>query len=157
MKILPVPLLSFAVLIIVWSIADRSLPLVPDGILMLAFTVAALTVFTWYSYRLKFVAVADNKLYVSGWFKHHAIPLCNVERIYYPFGGGLVFVDLKSPSAVGRRIVFIPTIGDALRGTLRSPSVVDDLRSRIAASKTNRRHVNVLRISVTRSRHTIQC
>jgi|SRR5215813_5840142 len=137
MKLLPVPLMSLANIFAAVGIADHSLPLFPDGLTVLAFTVVALVFFAWHSYRLKFVAVDNDHLYVSGWFKHRAIPLSNVEQIYYSPGIGMVFIGLKSPSAFGRRIAFMPTIGSALRVVLKSPSVVDELRNLVAqASKS---------------------
>ena len=128
MKLIPVPLISAAAVFAALGIAGRTLPLFPDGAIVLTFTLAALAFFAWHSHRLKFVAVDNDQLYVSGWFKHSAIPLSNVESIYYSPGIGLVFVRFKSPSLFGPKIAFMPTLGAAIRSALKSPSIVDELR-----------------------------
>ena len=138
MKLIPVPLISAAVVFAALGIAGRTLPLFPDGALVLTFTLAALAFFTWHSYRLKFVTMDNDKLYVSGWFKHSAIPLSSVENIYYSAGVGLVFVRLKAPSVFGSTITFMPTLDSAIRSALKSPSIVDELKGLVKnASKSD--------------------
>jgi uncharacterized membrane protein YbaN (DUF454 family) len=133
----PNPALSFGLtamlmLVAALGIAGRTLPLFPDGVIVLTFTLAALAFFAWHSYRLKFVAVDDGHLYVSGWFKHIAIPLSNIQSVDYFLGvrffAKLIVVRLKSPSTLGATIYFMPTVGATIRASLNSPSVVDDLR-----------------------------
>jgi hypothetical protein len=132
MKLLSVPVLSIAVVFEFLGIAGRTVPLFPDGTIVLAFTLAALAFFAWASYQLKFVGVDGDHLYVSGWFKDIAIPLSNVEAIDYFLGirflARLIVVRLKSPSVFGATIYFMPTVGATIRASLNSPSVVDDLR-----------------------------
>jgi hypothetical protein len=132
MKILPVPLVAMATVFALLGIADHTLPAFPDGILVLTMTLGFLGCFLWGAYRLKFVAVDDNYLYVSGWLKHIAIPLSNIESIDYFLGikfmARLIVVRLKSASEFGQTIYFMPTVGAAIRATLNAPSVVEELR-----------------------------
>jgi hypothetical protein len=132
MKLLPVPMLSLAAIFAIIGIADRSLPLFPDGLIVLTFTLAALAFFAWHSYQLKFVGVDTDHLYVSGWLKHAAVPLSNIENVDYFLGirflAKLIVVRLKSPTPFGATIYFMPTVGATIRASLNSPSVVDHLR-----------------------------
>ena len=127
MKLAPVSISAVLILLVILAVADPS-GLFPNGAIVLVMLVAALTFFAWHSYRLKFVAMDSNQLYVSSWFKHTVVPFSNVDNIYYSAGVGLVFIRLKSPSVFGLTITFMPTLSSALRSALNSPSIVDELR-----------------------------
>ena len=137
-KLVPPPLLGLALVMVVLSIVNHSLPAFPDGLFAMAVTLSALAFFSWVSYRLKFVAVDSDYLYVSGWFKEIAIPYSNIEDVNYFLGlkAMPVTVRLKSPSAFGVSIYFIPTVGAAIRARLNVPSVVEDLRHKIRQTST---------------------
>gem|GEM_PF-6388798 len=132
MKILPL-LITGVVLVLtaVWAVIDPT-RLAPGLVIPLAIDTAAFVWFLWLSYQLKFVEVDNDHLYVTGWSNHVAIPLSNVATVDYHLGikfmPRLVVVRLKSPSALGSTIYFMPTVGAAIRATLDSPSVVEDLR-----------------------------
>lgn len=136
-KLLPVPLIAGGVVLILMSILHHTLPLFPDGVTVLVFTLAALAFFSWYSSRLKFVSLDDDKLYVSGWLKGGAIPVSEVEKLHYSGGVGLVFVRLKSPSAFGYTIAFKPTFGAGILAALGSRSVVEELRELAEKASTH--------------------
>ena len=132
MKTVP-PLLTGGVLVLtaVFAVVDPS-ALAPGFVIPLTFDLVAFVCFIWLSYKLKFVEVDSQQLYVGGWFKQIAVPLSSLETVDYLFGTRLmprwVLVRLKSPSAFGSTIYFIPTVGAAIRATLNAPSVVEDLR-----------------------------
>jgi hypothetical protein len=128
MKLLPVPLIAGVVVLILMSIVYDTVTLFPDGVMVLAFSLAALGFFSWYSSRLKFVSLDDDNLYVSGLFKVVAIPVSEVETVHYSGGVGLVMVRLKSPSPFGNTIAFMPTLGAGILAMLGSRSVVEELR-----------------------------
>lgn len=121
--------------LIMMGILARTLPLFPDGLFLLGFTFAALVFFSWRSSRLKFVRVDSDTLYVADWLRRSAIPLSEVEHVYYSGGVGLVFVRLKSPSDFGCKIAFMPTFGASILSMWGSPSVVEELRD--LAKKTS--------------------
>lgn len=127
MKLLPVPLIAAVVVLILVSILYRTLTLVPDGVTLLAFTLVALVFFWWYARRLKFVSLDDDSLHVSDLLKGSAIPISEVENVYYS-GVGLVVVRLKSASAFGSKIAFMPTLGAGIHMMLGSSSIVEELR-----------------------------
>jgi len=128
MKLVPVPIISAMFILLVVSTVVDSATLFPNGPIMLIILVAALAFFAWQSYRIKFVAMDNNQLYVSSMFKHTVVPFSNVDNIYYSAGLGLVFVRLKSPSVFGSTITFMPTLGAVIRSALKSPLIVDELR-----------------------------
>jgi hypothetical protein len=128
MKLLPVPTIAAVVVLILVSILYRTLTLVPDGVTLLAFTLAALVFFWWYARRLKFVSLDDDNLHVSDLLKGSAIPISEVENVYYSPGVGLVVVRLKSVSAFGSTIAFMPTLGAGILMMLGSSSIVEELR-----------------------------
>src|SRR5713101_1197925 len=94
MKILPVPMIAGAIVIILIGIIGGGIPLFPDGALALLFTLTTLVFFFWHSRRLKFVRVDHETLYVAGWFKCTEIPLSEVEYVFYSALVGLVNVRL---------------------------------------------------------------
>jgi hypothetical protein len=127
MQFLPVPLLSAVIVLALFSIRGQTLPLFPDGVTVLGMALAAVAFFGWYSSRLWFVGVDKDTLYVSGWLKRSTMPLSEIEDVYYS-GVGLVHIRLKTRSAAGRTIAFIPTMGAGLLLTLGSRSIVEELR-----------------------------
>jgi hypothetical protein len=137
MKLLPVPLIAGVVVLILVSIAYDTLRLLPDGLMALAFPLAALGFFSWYSVRLKFVGLDDESLYVSGLLKGTVIPISEVEEVHYSGGVGLVFVSLKSPSVFGNTIAFMPTLGAGILAMLGSRSVVEELRDLAKKASTH--------------------
>jgi hypothetical protein len=131
MKILPVPLITGVLVLIVISLLRHTLPVFPDGLIVLTIVLAALAFFSWHSSRLKFVHMDDDNLYVSGWLTVSTIPLSEVEYVYYHGGGGMVVVRLKSESYFGQTIAFMPTWGLYNK----SHPIVDELRE--LATKTS--------------------
>src|SRR4029079_13086835 len=128
MKLLPLPPMAGVGVLILMSIVNKTLRLFPEGMMVLCFSLAALVFFSWYSSRLKFVSLEGDNLYVSGLLKAAAIPVSEVARVHYSKGLGLVFVRLKSPSAFGNSISFMPTLGAGVLAMFDSPSVVEELR-----------------------------
>ena len=131
------PLIAGVVVLILVSIAYGTLAVFPDGLMALAFPLAALGFFSWYSGRLKFVELDDENLYVSGFLKGAVIPLSEVEDVHYSGGVGLVFVRLESPSALGSTIAFMPKLGAGFLALLGSRSVVEELRDLAKKASTH--------------------
>jgi hypothetical protein len=137
MKLLTVPVIAVVVVLILTSMLRHSLTLFPDGVTGLAFTLAALGFFLWYSSRLKFVSLDHDHLYVSGLLKRCAIPISDMDGVHYSGSVGLVFIRLKSPSEFGYTIAFMPTLGAGILAKLGSRSVVEELRD-LATKATTR-------------------
>jgi hypothetical protein len=137
MKLLPVPLCAGVVILILMSILHGTLQLFPDGVTMLAITLAALGFFSWYSSRLKFVGLDDGNLYVSGLLKSAAISISEVDEAHYSRSLGLVFVRLKAPSAFGSSIAFMPKLGAGMLAMSGSRSVVEELRDLAKKASTH--------------------
>lgn len=133
MKILPVLITGGSFVPISVSAVIDPTQMFPNGVIILSMLLLALVFFIWYSYRLKFVSVDNDHLYVSGWSKHVAIPLSDIDSVDYflgvKFQSKLIVVRLKTSCAFGATIYFIPTVGATIRASLNSPSVVEDLRS----------------------------
>ena len=110
MKLVPVPAIAGAVVLILIGIIGGGIPLFPDGTLVLLFVLTALAFFFWHSRRLKFVRINNETLYVAGWFKRTEIPLSEVDCVFYSAVVGVVNVRLKSPSCFGTTISFSPTL-----------------------------------------------
>jgi hypothetical protein len=125
------------VVLILMSIVYGTLTLFPEGVMVLAFPLAALGFFTWYSSRLKFVSLDEDNLYVSGLFKVAPIPVSEVEKVHYSGGFGLVMVRLKSPSPFGNTIAFMPTLGAGILAMMGSRSVVEELRDLAKKASTH--------------------
>ena len=137
MKLLPVPLIAGVVVLILMSILHRTLQLFPAGVTVSAITLAALGFFSWYSSGLKFVGLDDGNLYVSGLLKGGAIPISEVKEVRYSGALGLVFVRLKSVSAFGSTIAFMPKLGAGILAMSGSRSVVEELRDLAKKSSTH--------------------
>ena len=106
MKIVPpVPFTAATVLV---AVAVFTQPFqVVDGLIALVLLVPATAWAYWWACRLKWASVDHENLYVSGWRKEMAIPFEEIDRVWDMAGGYPVFVHLRSPSAFGRRIIFI--------------------------------------------------
>jgi hypothetical protein len=126
-------MLGFTLLVILVSAFGGTLRLIPDGLVVLAWAIAALAFFCWYSLRLRFVRVDEENLYVAKWFKEICIPLTEVDTVADMLGtGSLVVIRLKTSSAFGHKIVFIPTLGIfSIVLMLRPHPVVEELRNLI--------------------------
>ena len=135
MKIIPTPFL--AALIVLLSVGfyfDRE-DFFPNGVFFLLMLFAALVFFGWHSMRIKFASIDSNNLYASGFFKSVIIPLTNIQYIHYSPGVGLVIVRLKSPSAFGSTICFMPTWANAMLALFRQRSIVEELREMVNAAR----------------------
>ena len=138
MKLLPVPLISGVILLILLSIVHDTLKLLPDGLIVLGFTLAALGFFLWYSSRLKFVSHDGQNLYVSGLLKGIEVPISEVQEVRHSGPIGLVLVRLKSPSIFGNTIAFMPTLGASLLAMFHSRSVAEELRELVIKAASTR-------------------
>ena len=107
MKSFPPISLTAATLLVSVAVFTQPFQLFGDGPIALVFLVAATAWAYWWASRLKWASVDNENLYVSGWRKEMAIPLEEIDRVWDMLGGYPVFVHLKSPSAFGRRILFI--------------------------------------------------
>jgi len=84
----------------------------------------------WFASRLKWVSVDERIIYVAGLRKKIQIPLSEVDRVESStmWRPKQITLWLKSPSAFGKKIVFVPPqrmfesirAGDALVEELRS-------------------------------------
>lgn len=137
MKMLPVTLLVGAVVLTLLGIGSRTLTLIPDGVMLLAFILTALVFFLWYARRLKFVRLNDQELYISDFFKRGAIPISEVQSVNYSGVIGLVVVRLKSPSVFGSTIAFMPTFGAGILAASGSRSIVEELRDLAKKASSN--------------------
>jgi hypothetical protein len=140
MKVIIVPIVGPVVVLILVSILNGSLPLFPDGAIVTVLSLAVLGFFAWHFGRMKSVDVDDDNLYVATWFKGVAIPLSQVEYVYYSPIVGLVFVHLKSPSQFGSTIAFMPTLGAGLLSMLGSRSIAEELRDLAKKASTHPRN-----------------
>jgi len=137
MKLVPVPVIVGAVVLVLIGIIGGGIPLFPDGSLVLLVLLPVLGFFFWHSWRLKFVGVDNENLYVSSCFKRTEIPLSEVDYISSSDVVGLVNVRLKSPSCFGSMISFRPTMGNTILSALGSPSVVDELRDLVTKASAH--------------------
>jgi hypothetical protein len=64
----------------------------------------------WFATRLKWVSVDESFIYAAGLRKEIQIPLSEVDRVEasYMWRPKQITLWLKSPSAFGRKIVFVP-------------------------------------------------
>ena len=137
MKLVPVPVIGGALVLILVGVLGGGIPLFPDGTIVLLLVLTALGFFFWYSHRLKFVGIDTETLYVAGLFKRTEIPLSEVDYVSTSELVGLVNVRLKSPSCFGSTISFRPTLSDSVRSALGSPSIVDELRDLVARASVH--------------------
>jgi hypothetical protein len=95
---------------------------------------AAIVWLLWFASRLKWVSVDENFLYVAGLRKEIQIPLSEVDRVEASFmwRPKQITLWLKSPSAFGRKIVFVPQqrLFESMRG---GHPLVDELRAMVKA------------------------
>ena len=102
-----------------------------NGLFFLLMLLAAIAFFAWHSTRMKFANVDSDNLYVSGLFKSTTIPLTDIQYVHYSPGVGLVIVRLKSPSAFGSTIAFVPTWGNAMLALFGQRSIVEEWREMV--------------------------
>ena len=107
MKIVPPISFTAATVLVAVAVFTQPFQLFVDGLIALVFLVPATAWAFWWASRLKWASVDNENLYVSGWRKEMPIPLEEIDRVWDMLGGYPVFVHLRSPSAFGRRIVFI--------------------------------------------------
>jgi len=142
MKIIPI--LFLAGLLILLSVGfyfDRT-DFFPNGAFFLLMLLAALVFFAWHSTRMKFVSVDSDNLYASGYFKSMVVPLADIQYVHYSPGIGLVIVQLKSPSAFGSTIAFMPTWANGFLALFGQRSIVEELREMAKDAAT--RSVNAI-------------
>ncbi|MGI8788313.1 MAG: hypothetical protein ACR2HG_11190 [Pyrinomonadaceae bacterium] len=87
--------------------------------------------FLFVNYRLKFVSVDENNLYVSRLWRETAIPLSEIEDVRLTtIGFILVGVYFKSKTKFGKKIFFMPTlVKEFLSSFQRYHPVVDELKN----------------------------
>ncbi|MCM3874410.1 MAG: hypothetical protein ND895_27280 [Pyrinomonadaceae bacterium] len=107
MKIVPPLFLTAATVLVALAMFTQPFDLLSEGFIGLVFLVAATSLTWWWAGRLKGAIVDEENLYVLGWMKVIAIPLEEIDHVWDMSGGYPVFVNLKSMSEFGRRIVFI--------------------------------------------------
>ena len=103
----------------------------PLKILIVALIVAWSLFFLFINYRLKFVSVDENNLYVSRLMREKAIPLSEIEDVSLTTIGFVwVRVRFKSKTEFGRQIFFMPTLVKAFLSSLqRRHPVVEELKN----------------------------
>lgn len=103
----------------------------PLGMLYVALIVAWSLFFLFVNYRMKFVSVDENNLYVSRLMREKAIPLSEIEDVSLTTIGFVwVRVRFKSETEFGKQIFFMPTLVKAfLTSRQRYHPVVEELRS----------------------------
>lgn len=107
MKIVPPLFFAPATVLAALAVFTQPFDLFGDGLPALVFLVAVTFWTCWWAGRLKGASVDKENLYVSGWSKVISIPLEEIDHVWDMLGGYPVFVNLKSTSEFGRRIVFI--------------------------------------------------
>ena len=107
MKIVPPVFLTTPTVLVALAVFSQRIKLIGDGLIALVLLVAFTVWAYWWSGRLKWASVDNENLYVSGWRKEICIPLEEIDHVWDMIGGYPVFVNLKSTSEFGRRIIFI--------------------------------------------------
>ncbi|HEX8129309.1 MAG TPA: hypothetical protein VF527_09425 [Pyrinomonadaceae bacterium] len=124
----------------VWGIGTLSMFLIsdwnpdaPPRFLFLSIWVIGAAIIYWSSVRLKKVSVDENFLYVSNYLKEISIPLSDIDDVTENVWVNIhpVTIHLKSPSAFGDKIRFMPKVRFAL---FSSHPVVGELKE-LARSK----------------------
>ncbi len=83
----------------------------PIKILVVALVALWTLFFLWINYRLKFVSVDENNLYVSRLLREKAIPLSEVGEVFLTTIGFVwVGIRFKSKTEFGSKIFFMPKI-----------------------------------------------
>ena len=113
--------------IVVLSLLGRAMPLFPIGLIALALSLAALTIFGLPYLRVSMVSVDENNLYVSRRSREAVIPLTAVDAVHFERVLRLVVVHLKTRSDFGETIVFMPPLISRRYQGLSHP-VVDELK-----------------------------
>ena len=87
--------------------------------------------FLFINYRLKFVSVDENSLYVSRLIRETVIPLSEIEEVFLTTIGFVwVGVRFKSEAEFGKKLFFMPTLVKAFLSSFqRYHPVVDELRN----------------------------
>ena len=91
---------------------------------------------------MKFVRIDSDNLYASGYLKSVVIPLADIQYVHYSPGIGLAIVRLKSPSALGSTIAFMPTWANAFLALFGQRSIIEELREMAKDAAT--RSVNAI-------------
>ncbi len=86
--------------------------------------------FLWINFRLKFVSVDENNLYVSRLIREKIIPLSEVEDIRLTTIGFVwVGVYFKSQTEIGKKIFFMPKlVEEFLSSFQRYHPIVEELK-----------------------------
>jgi hypothetical protein len=106
--------LTAATVLVALTVFTQPFDLMGDGLIGLVFLVAATIWACLWASRLKVASVDKENLYVSDWMKEISIPLEEIDHVWDMTGGYPVFVNLKSTSEFGRRIVFIAPVNPLL-------------------------------------------
>jgi hypothetical protein len=103
----------------------------PLKILLVALVIIWSLFFLFINYRLRFVSVDENNLYVSRLFKEETIPLSEIEDVSLTTIGFIwVRVRFKSETEFGRQIFFMPTLMKAFLSSFqRYHPVVEELKN----------------------------
>lgn len=133
---LPTKIFNFVVAIfpLVGLIAARH-ELAPDTLPVKLLVVAVILVwslfFLWINWRLKFVSVDENNLYVSRLLREQAIPLSEIEEVFLTTIGMMwVGVRFKSKTEFGRKIFFMPELLKGIFYTFkRYHPIVEELKN----------------------------
>lgn len=105
-----------------------------EGYYVLAAWVAGIVFIFWYGVRLKYVSVDENNLYVSNFLREIPIPLADIYNVTENIWLNIhpVTIHLKTPSAFGRKIMFMPTTGNPW---YTPHPIVEELKSMAAAKR----------------------
>jgi len=136
MKILPAPFLALLIILLSIEFYLDPADFLSNGIFFLLMLAVAMVLFAWHSMRMKSVSIEGQNLIVSGYLKSTVVPLSDIQYVHYSPAIGLVIIRLKSPSAFGETIAFMPTWGNAMLATFGQHSIVEELREMARAAST---------------------
>ncbi len=106
-----------------------------DSLLLQILTVSLIAIwslfFLWINFRLKFVSVDENNLYVSRLWREQVIPMSEVEDVRLTTIGFVwVGIYFKSKTAFGKKMFFMPTlVKEFLSSFQRYHPVVEELKN----------------------------
>ena len=125
---IPVPFFALLTILLSAGFYFDPTDFLPDGAIGLLTLVVAMMFFAWHGGRMKYVSVDSDNLYVSGYRKSAVVPLSVIQYVHYSPALGVVILQLRSPSAFGSTIAFMPTWATAWLALLGQRSIVEELR-----------------------------
>lgn len=138
MKTVP-PAVFGSVTIVLWSALLYDSSKRSIGTWMFLAVLSATTIlYIWWSYALVTVQVDEGSLYVGRWRKEVRVPFSEISYVSDYVGGYPVIVHLKSPSNLGRRIVFMAPWNPFL---VSSHPIVQELNALIRTDRKIRNSV----------------